>query len=74
MKAIRSALKQHLNIPIIGRQRPTTTEGNGMSFAPVFEITWPADLGGNPAHDGEILPFNTASKIGRWTEGVLLPK
>src|SRR5438477_11108664 len=33
--------EQHLCVPIIGRQRPTVTEYNGLTFAPVFII----DLG-----------------------------
>src|SRR5205814_5139988 len=30
--------EQHLCVPIIGRQRPTVTEDNGLTFAPVFVI------------------------------------
>ena len=65
---------QHLRVPIIGRQAPTMTEENGLSFAPVFEADLRAVFGGNPVHDGEILTFSAALKIGQWTEGVLLPK
>jgi len=66
--------EQHLRVPIIGRQRPTMTEDNGLSFAPVLEIDLRAVLGGNRVHDGEILTFRADLRIGRWTEGVLLPK
>ena len=30
--------EQHLGVPIIGRQRPTVTENNGLTFAPILEI------------------------------------
>jgi hypothetical protein len=50
------------------------TEDNGLSFAPVLVVDLSAVFGGNPAHDGEILTFSAALKIGRWTEAVLLPK
>src|SRR5881396_4008499 len=30
--------EQHLRVPIIGRQRPTMAEDDGLSFAPVFII------------------------------------
>src|SRR5437016_14461897 len=39
--------EQHLRVPIIGRQRPTMTEDNGLSFAPVLEINLGAVLGGH---------------------------
>ena len=64
----------HLRVPIIGRQRPTMTEDNGLSFAPVFEVDLRAVVRGNRVHDGEILTFRADLRIGRWTEGVLLPK
>src|SRR5256885_8493954 len=66
--------EQHLRVPIIRRQRPTMTEDNRLSFAPVFEVDFRAVFGGNPVHDGEILTFSAALRIGRWTEAVLLPK
>jgi hypothetical protein len=50
------------------------TEDNGLSFAPVFEVDLRAVFGGKRVHDGEILTFSAALKIGRWTEAVLLPK
>jgi hypothetical protein len=50
------------------------TEDNGLSFAPVFEVDFRGVFGGNRVHDGEILTFRADLKIGRWTEGVLLPK
>src|SRR5205809_411405 len=28
--------EQHLRVPVIGRQRPTVAENDGLSFAPVF--------------------------------------
>ena len=68
------AEEQHLRVPIIGRQGPTMTEDNRLSFAPVFEVDFRAVFGGNRAHDGEILTFSAALKIRRWTEAVLLPK
>src|SRR5206468_11692906 len=30
--------KQHLRIPVIGRQRPTMAEHDGLTFAPVFIV------------------------------------
>ena len=66
--------EQHLRVPIIGRQGPTMTEDNRLSFAPVFEVDFRAVFGGNRVHDGEILTFRADLKIGQWTEGVLLPK
>jgi hypothetical protein len=30
--------EQHLRIPVIGRERPTMTEDDGLSFAPIFII------------------------------------
>src|SRR5436305_4810972 len=30
--------KKHLRVPVIGRQRPTVAEDDGLSFAPVFII------------------------------------
>ena len=30
--------EQHLRVPIIGRQRPTMAEHDGLSFAPVFVV------------------------------------
>src|SRR5437773_10175833 len=30
--------KKHLRVPVVGRQRPTVTEHDGLSFAPVFVI------------------------------------
>ena len=66
--------EQHLRVPIIRRQRPTMTEDNGLSFAPVFEVDLRAVFGGNRVHVGEILTFTADLRIGRWTEGVLLLK
>src|SRR5207302_4184786 len=30
--------EQHLRVPVIGRQRPTVAEDDGLSFAPIFII------------------------------------
>src|SRR5947208_16219437 len=30
--------EQHLRVPVIGRQRPTMAEDDGLSFAPIFII------------------------------------
>src|SRR6266550_5797105 len=30
--------EQHLRVPVIGRKRPTMTEDDGLSFAPIFIV------------------------------------
>jgi hypothetical protein len=44
--------EQHLRVPIIGRQRPTVTEDDGLTFAPVFEVNLSSVFGGNGRHKG----------------------
>jgi hypothetical protein len=37
--------KQHLRIPIVGRQRPAVAEDDGLTFAPVFVKDFDAVFG-----------------------------
>src|SRR6476646_6533116 len=42
--------KQHLRIPVIGRQRPAMTEHDGLTFAPVLVKDLDAVFGRNRSH------------------------
>src|SRR5437016_11285147 len=44
--------KQHLRVPVIGRQRPTMAEDDGLSFAPVFIKD--VDVGSVLLTDGDV--------------------
>src|SRR6267143_134166 len=43
--------EQHLRVPVIGRQRPTMAEDDGLSFAPIFIINLRPVFGGDRAHE-----------------------
>ena len=42
--------EQHLRVPVIGRQRPTVAEDDGLTFAPVLVEDLNAVFGCNRAH------------------------
>jgi hypothetical protein len=43
--------KQHPRVPVIGAQRPTVTEYDGLTFAPVLVENLDAVFGCNSAHN-----------------------
>ena len=43
--------EQHLIVPVVGRQRPTVTEHDGLTFAPVLVINLRAVFGCDHGHD-----------------------
>jgi len=42
--------EQHLRVPVIGRQRPTMAEDDGLSFAPILVVNLRSVFGCDCAH------------------------